>query len=162
MYEAPQVLRLPNPQPSTPRTPSSASPPAPLPSVGIKLSSLGKSVHASPTAASKGGCSQVFRIGPSPHVCVCVCVCVAQLCLTLCDPTDCNPPGSFVPGAFQARIHAGSENPSWSSWEEAALVQAEVSARRWRWGLEAWCERWMGAGSVQTLSVECNSSSRQF
>ena len=33
------------------------------------------------------------------------CVCsVAQSCLTLCDPTDCSPPGSSVHGIFQARI----------------------------------------------------------
>ena len=40
-------------------------------------------------------------------VCVCVCVCaclVVQLCLTLCNPMDCNPPSSSVPGLFQARI----------------------------------------------------------
>ena len=39
-------------------------------------------------------------------VCVCVCVCVcAQLYLTLCNPIDCSPPGSFVHGSFfQARI----------------------------------------------------------
>ena len=31
--------------------------------------------------------------------CVCVCVClVTQLCPTLCDPTDCSPPGSSVHG----------------------------------------------------------------
>ena len=29
---------------------------------------------------------------------------VAQLCLTLCDPIDCSPPGSFVHGILQARI----------------------------------------------------------
>ena len=29
---------------------------------------------------------------------------VAQSSLTLRDPTDCNPPGSSVPGIFQARI----------------------------------------------------------
>ena len=29
---------------------------------------------------------------------------VAQLCLTLCDPTDCSLPGSSVHGIFQARI----------------------------------------------------------
>ena len=29
---------------------------------------------------------------------------VAQLCLTLCDPMDCSPPGSFVCGILQARI----------------------------------------------------------
>ena len=28
----------------------------------------------------------------------------AQLCLTLCDPMDCNPPGSSVHGIFQARV----------------------------------------------------------
>ena len=27
-----------------------------------------------------------------------------QSCLTLCDPTDGNPPGSSVPGILQARI----------------------------------------------------------
>ena len=30
--------------------------------------------------------------------------CVAQLCLTLCDPMDCSPPGSSVHGILQARI----------------------------------------------------------
>ena len=34
---------------------------------------------------------------------VCVCVLVAQLCLTLCDPMDCSPPGSSVHGILQAR-----------------------------------------------------------
>ena len=29
---------------------------------------------------------------------------VAQLCLTLCDPIDCNPPGFSVYGILQARI----------------------------------------------------------
>ena len=33
------------------------------------------------------------------HVYMCV-----QLCLTLCDPMDCSPPGSSVSGIFQARI----------------------------------------------------------
>ena len=32
-----------------------------------------------------------------------MCVC-AQLCPTLCNPTDCSPPGSCVHGIFQARI----------------------------------------------------------
>ena len=31
-------------------------------------------------------------------------VLVAQLCPTLCDPMDCNLPGSFVHGILQARI----------------------------------------------------------
>ena len=29
---------------------------------------------------------------------------VAQSCLTLSDPVDCSPPGSFVHGIFQARV----------------------------------------------------------
>ena len=29
---------------------------------------------------------------------------VIQSCLTLCDPLDCNPPGSFNQAIFQARI----------------------------------------------------------
>ena len=29
---------------------------------------------------------------------------VTQLCLTLCDPTDCSSPGSSVHNIFQARI----------------------------------------------------------
>ena len=29
---------------------------------------------------------------------------VTQSCLTLCDPMDCSPPGSFVHGILQARI----------------------------------------------------------
>ena len=33
-----------------------------------------------------------------------VVVLVTQLCLTLCDPMDCGPPGSSVHGILQARI----------------------------------------------------------
>ena len=33
----------------------------------------------------------------------CICVC-AHLCPTLCDPMDCNPPGSSVHGILQGRI----------------------------------------------------------
>ena len=33
-----------------------------------------------------------------------VIVLVTQLCLILCNPTDCSPPGSSVHGILQARI----------------------------------------------------------
>ena len=33
-----------------------------------------------------------------------MCVLVAQSCPTLCDPTDCSPPGSPVHGIFQAKV----------------------------------------------------------
>ena len=158
-----RISGCPTPSPAPPVPPALPAPQHHVPLFGSNsLLSVSQCMHP-PPQPQRGAVPRCSELVPVPTcVCVCVCVCVAQLCLTLCDPTDCNPPGSFVPGAFQARIHAGSENPSWASWEEAALVQAEVSARRWRWGLEAWCERWMGAGSVQTLSVECNSNSRQF
>jgi len=44
------------------------------------------------------------------YMCVCVCVCaymyvlVSQSCPTLCDTTDCSPPGSFLHGIPQSRI----------------------------------------------------------
>ena len=37
---------------------------------------------------------------------------VTQLCLTLCDPTDCSPPGSSVYGTLQVRILEGAAVPS--------------------------------------------------
>jgi len=41
-----------------------------------------------------------------------------QLCPTLCDPMDCNPPGSSIPGILQARILEWVAMPSsrGSSW----------------------------------------------
>ena len=36
-----------------------------------------------------------------------VCMLFTQWCLTLCNPMDCSPPGSFVCGIFQARILEG-------------------------------------------------------
>ena len=33
-----------------------------------------------------------------------VCAMLLQLCPTLCDPMDCNPPGSSANGILQARI----------------------------------------------------------
>ena len=32
-----------------------------------------------------------------------MCVCALQLCLTLCSPMDCSPPGSSVRGILQAK-----------------------------------------------------------
>ena len=33
-----------------------------------------------------------------------MCARLFQSCLTLCDPIDCSPPGSFIHGILQARI----------------------------------------------------------
>ena len=43
--------------------------------------------------------SQLHPLNP----CV-LCAKLLQLCLTFCNPTDCNPPGSSVHGISQARI----------------------------------------------------------
>ena len=50
---------------------------------------------------------------------------VAQLCLTLCDPMDCSPPGSCVHEIFQARILgwiAISFSRGWWSWSSNNLA----------------------------------------
>ena len=39
-----------------------------------------------------------------PHICIVCCAKSLQLCLTLCNPTDCSQPGSSVHGIFQARM----------------------------------------------------------
>ena len=51
-------------------------------------------------------------------------VLVAQLCLSLCDPVDCGPPGSSVHGILQARLlewvaipsSRGSSQPRDQTW----------------------------------------------
>ena len=48
----------------------------------------------------------------------CVCARLSQLCLTLCDPIDCSPPGSSFHEILQARILQWVAMPSFSrsSW----------------------------------------------
>ena len=48
-------------------------------------------------AGRDGGRGRPLQMG-------CCCCLVAKLCLTLCDPMDCSPPGSSVHGMSQARI----------------------------------------------------------
>ena len=40
----------------------------------------------------------------SSHVWLVTCCLVSKLCPTLCNPSDCSPPGSSVHGILQARI----------------------------------------------------------
>ena len=71
--------------------------PGDLPNPGIELTS-----PVSPALAAR-----FFTIEPPgkplDYGCVCVCL-VPQSCSTLCDPKDCNPPGSAVHGIPQAGI----------------------------------------------------------
>ena len=78
------------------------------------------------------------------------CCLVIQSCPAVCDPMDCSPPGSSVPGIFQSRMldalpfpsprdlpDSGIEHPSpalqvdsyhWATWE-ALLMQYLFNAR---------------------------------
>ena len=55
----------------------------------------------------------LFIVSPGYRVDVCMCAESFQLCLMLCNPTDCSPPGSPVRGILQARIlEVGCHAPS--------------------------------------------------
>ena len=75
------------------------------------------------------------------HTCVCVCVC-AQLCPTLCDPTDCSLPGFSVHGMFQARILEWvATSFSWgSSWHRDQTHISGISCIG-QWVLYHWATR---------------------
>ena len=55
-----------------------------------------------PPSSPSFGCSMCLPI-PGPGIMLCRSL-VAQSCPTLCDPVDCSPPGSSVPGILQARM----------------------------------------------------------
>ena len=67
---------------------------------------------------------KVKSLGPWWHWYVCMYVLVAQLCLTLCDPMNCSPPGFSAHGLLQARIlewvaipfSRGSSQPRDGTW----------------------------------------------
>ena len=59
-----------------------------------------------------------------------------QLCLTLCDPVDCSPPGSSVHEILQARILEGTAMPS-SRGSSQLRYQTPVSCLG-RWVLYHW------------------------
>ena len=54
-----------------------------------------------------------------------VCVCT-QLCLTLWDPMNCNPPGSSVHGIFQARILEWVATSSSRDWTHVSWISRLV------------------------------------
>ena len=60
-------------------------------------------------------------------------VLVTQLCLTLCDPLDCSPPGSSVYGILQARILEWVAIPfsRGSSWPRDPTQVSCIAGRFW-------------------------------
>ena len=75
-------------------------------------------------------------------------VLVAQLCSTLCTPTDCNPPGSFVHGTLQARILEWIAIP-FSRWSSLEKDETPVSCIGTRF-FPVWATR-------ETLVVACGN-----
>ena len=68
--------------------------------VCVRLSPLGKYEFAKQINQN-----EIFlERGTYFEIAWCVWVLVAQLCPTLCDPTDCNLPGSSLQGIFTARL----------------------------------------------------------
>ena len=63
---------------------------------------------------------------------------VAQLCPTLSDPMDCNPPGSSIHGIFQARV---------LKWGATAfsdgIVQEVANFNTGCGGKQEWSNRWI-------------------
>ena len=59
-----------------------------------------------PTGCNEDWRSLVLQLSPgaAKKINMKMTVLIAQLCLTLCDPVDCGPPGSSVHGVLQARI----------------------------------------------------------
>ena len=59
-----------------------------------------------PLEGSSDGKERFPHPGKSPHFTAAAAAAAKslQLCPTLCDPIDCSPPGSSVPGILQARI----------------------------------------------------------
>ena len=47
-----------------------------------------------------------------------------QLCLTLCDPIDCSPPGSLVPGILQARTPEWGAISFSNAWKSKVKVKS--------------------------------------
>ena len=59
-------------------------------------------------------------------------VLVAKWCLTLCNPMDCNPPGSAVHGILQARILevVGSDSLLWGIFQTRDPTQGLLHCRQ--------------------------------
>ena len=71
-----------------------------------------------------------------------LCVLVTQSCPTLCDSMDCSPPGFFVHGILQARIHWSGlpfpspgtlPNPGIEPWSPALQEEALLSELLGSW-----------------------------
>ena len=66
-------------------------------------------------------------------VCVCMCVWVTQLCLTPCDPMDCNLPGSSLHGILQIRTWVwANSRKEWSTGKPGLLQFMGTQLSNWK------------------------------
>ena len=88
--------------------------------------------------------AEIRGMDPSAQrsLCVCVYVWVAQLCLTLCNPMDCSPPGSSVNQIFQARIleQVAISHSRGSSWprDRSCVSYVSCSSRQILYHCATW------------------------
>ena len=92
-------------------------------------------VGARPTSGPvpQGSAAQGRRGSPGRLGQRCMYVLVAQSCLTLCDPMDCNPPGSSIHGIFRARI---LEWVAFSTWARTRIYERgnlDSAEDLWAW-----------------------------
>ena len=84
-----------------------------------------KLLHELSPCWEKGKHTFQFIISPTLLVqVVIVVVLVTQSCPTLCDPTDCSPPGSSVHGILQARV---------LEWIAVPFFRGSSWPRDWTW-----------------------------
>ena len=76
-------------------------------------------------------------------------VLVAQLCLTLCDPMNCSPPGSSVHLIFQARISISWLISVEGSSEHSFIQAVRNVFMRWAWEVLATPEKFRGVSPLE-------------
>ena len=87
-----------------------------------------------------------------------VCVLVTQLCLTLCNPLDCSPPGFSVHAIFQARVLEWVAMPSsrGSSWPKDQ-TQAFCICRQILYHCATWEALWEAHNSAHSFKTSLRS-----
>ena len=75
---------------------------------------------------------------------VCVCCYFSRVWSTLCDPVDCNPPGSPVHGIFPARIleWVAISFSRGSSWPRDRTWVSHIASRLFYYLSHQWSSKW--------------------
>ena len=84
-------------------------------------------------------------------------VSVAQLCPTLCDPMDCSPPGSSVPGILQARILEWVAMPSSRGSSDPGIKSVSPGSPALGGGFFTTSATWEACGWLQDGTIGCRA-----